>query len=67
MDFKAVGQTMSLPMAIAVHPSLPTKSFKELIALARASRIDLHARLEPRGLEHRAAWPYAVRSKLDST
>ncbi len=35
-DFKAVGQTISLPMAIAVHPSLPVKSLKDLIALARS-------------------------------
>ena len=35
-DFKAVGQTISVPMAISVHPSLPAKSLKELIALARA-------------------------------
>lgn len=35
-DFKAVGQTVSLPMAIAVNPSLPVKSLQELIALARA-------------------------------
>lgn len=35
-DFKAVGQTMSVPMAIAVHPSVPAKSLQELIALARA-------------------------------
>ena len=34
-DFKAVGQTISVPMAISVHPSLPVKSLKELIALAR--------------------------------
>jgi tripartite-type tricarboxylate transporter receptor subunit TctC len=35
-DFKAVGQTASLPMAIAVHPSVPARSLEELIALARA-------------------------------
>jgi tripartite-type tricarboxylate transporter receptor subunit TctC len=35
-DFKTVGQTISVPMAISVHPSLPAKSLKELIALARA-------------------------------
>jgi tripartite-type tricarboxylate transporter receptor subunit TctC len=35
-DFKAVGQTIAVPMAISVHPSLPAKSLKELIALARA-------------------------------
>jgi tripartite-type tricarboxylate transporter receptor subunit TctC len=35
-DFKAVGQTISVPMAISVHPSVPAKTMKELIALARA-------------------------------
>jgi tripartite-type tricarboxylate transporter receptor subunit TctC len=35
-DFKAVAQTISLPMAIAVNPSVPAKSLEELIALARA-------------------------------
>jgi tripartite-type tricarboxylate transporter receptor subunit TctC len=35
-DFKAVGQTISLPMAFAVNPSVPAKSLQELIALARA-------------------------------
>jgi tripartite-type tricarboxylate transporter receptor subunit TctC len=35
-DFKAVGLTMSVPMAIAVHPSVPAKNLEELIALARA-------------------------------
>lgn len=35
-DFRAVAQVASLPMAFAVHPSVPAKSLKELIALARA-------------------------------
>lgn len=35
-DFKAVGQTMSVPMAIAVGPSVPARSLPELVALARA-------------------------------
>jgi tripartite-type tricarboxylate transporter receptor subunit TctC len=35
-DFKAVGQTISLPMAFAVNPLVPAKSLQELIALARA-------------------------------
>jgi tripartite-type tricarboxylate transporter receptor subunit TctC len=35
-DFKAVGQTMSVPMAIALHPSVPATTLEELIALARA-------------------------------
>jgi tripartite-type tricarboxylate transporter receptor subunit TctC len=35
-DFRPVGQTMSVPMGIAVHPAVPAKSLAELIALARA-------------------------------
>jgi len=35
-DFKAVGQTISVPMVFAVNPSVPAKSLQELIALARA-------------------------------
>src|SRR4051812_47718984 len=35
-DFKAVGQTISVPMVIAVHPAVPATSLQELIALARA-------------------------------
>ena len=35
-DFKAVTQVSSLPMTFTVHPSLPAKTMKELIALARA-------------------------------
>ena len=35
-DFKAVGEAIVLTMAIGVHPSVPAKSLKELIALARA-------------------------------
>jgi tripartite-type tricarboxylate transporter receptor subunit TctC len=34
-DFKPVTQSISLPMTLAVHPSLPAKSVKEFIALAR--------------------------------
>jgi len=33
-DFKAVSQTIALAMAIAVTPTMPVKSLKELIALA---------------------------------
>src|SRR5450756_3015316 len=35
-DFKALGQAIALPMVIAVNPSLPAKTIKEYIALARA-------------------------------
>ena len=35
-DFKAVSQTIGLAMMIAVNPSLPAKTIKELIALAKS-------------------------------
>ncbi len=35
-DFKAVAQAMGLTMVVAVNPSLPVKSIKEYLALARA-------------------------------
>jgi tripartite-type tricarboxylate transporter receptor subunit TctC len=35
-DFRAVTQVSALPMTVTVHPSLPAKSMKEYIALARA-------------------------------
>lgn len=40
-DFKAIAQATSLPMAIAVHPSVPARSLKELIALARARPLEV--------------------------
>ena len=35
-DFAAIARITSIPMLIAVHPSLPAGSIKELVALARA-------------------------------
>lgn len=35
-DFRAVGQTLSVPMVIAVHPSIPATTLAELVAHAKA-------------------------------
>ncbi len=35
-DFRAIGQTISVPMAFAVNPAVPANTFQELIALARS-------------------------------
>ncbi len=35
-DFRAIGQTLAVPMVIAAHPSVPASNLKELIGLARA-------------------------------
>jgi tripartite-type tricarboxylate transporter receptor subunit TctC len=36
-DFAAISEIASIPLALVVHPSVPAKSVKELIALARRS------------------------------
>ena len=35
-DFRAVGQTVNMPMTIAVHPSVPARTLQELIELGRS-------------------------------
>jgi len=35
-DFDAITQVVNMPFLLAVHPSLPVKNVKELVALARA-------------------------------
>jgi tripartite-type tricarboxylate transporter receptor subunit TctC len=40
-DFKALGQTISLPMAVAVNPSIPVKTLPDLIAYARSKPDEL--------------------------
>ena len=40
-DFAPVARLVTLPFLVAVHPSVPAKSMKELVALARARPADL--------------------------
>ena len=40
-DYRPVTQTISLPMTFAVHNSVPVKSLKELIAMARAKPAEI--------------------------
>ena len=35
-DFRAVGQTVAMPMTVAVHPSVPARTLQDLVALARS-------------------------------
>lgn len=41
-DFAPITQTISVPNLIVVHPSLPAKSIKDLIALAKARPGEIH-------------------------
>ena len=36
-DFAAISEIASIPLALVIHPSVPAKSVKELVALARRS------------------------------
>ena len=40
-DFRPVTQALETPMVYAVHPTVPARTFRELIALARARPADL--------------------------
>lgn len=40
-DLAAVSQTVLIPMVLVVHPSLPARNLKELVALAKAKPGDL--------------------------
>jgi tripartite-type tricarboxylate transporter receptor subunit TctC len=35
-DLRAISMTISIPLVLAVHPSLPARNLKELVALAKA-------------------------------
>ncbi len=41
-DFAPITQTLSVPQLLAVHPSVPAKSVKEFIALAKARPGQIH-------------------------
>lgn len=40
-DFSAVARVVQTPLAISVHPALPAKDLKSLMALARAKPVEL--------------------------
>ena len=51
-DFRAVSQVIGLTMAIAVNPSLPAKSMKELVALAKSRPGDISCGTSGPGTSH---------------
>ena len=54
-DFTGVARIASTPMIFAVHPSLPAKTFKDLIALARARPGELTYATSGAGTGHHLA------------
>ena len=51
-DFKAVSQVIALPMVVAVNPSLPVKTLKEYLALARSRPGDISFGTSGPGTSH---------------
>jgi tripartite-type tricarboxylate transporter receptor subunit TctC len=66
-DFKAVSQMIALSMAIAVNPSLPAKSVKELVALAKSRPGEIAFGTSGAGTSHHLlgeAFQFAANIKL---
>src|SRR5262245_25192748 len=65
-DFKPISLTSSSPNAVVVHPSLPVKSVKELIALAKARPGELNYGSGPNGSSpHLAAELFKAAAGVD--
>ncbi len=65
-DFTGVARLASTPMILAAHPSLPAKSIKELIALARARPGELTYATSGAGTGHHLAGElFKSRAKID--
>jgi tripartite-type tricarboxylate transporter receptor subunit TctC len=64
-DFAGVARIVTTPFIIVVHPSVPAKSLKELIALARARPGELtFGSLSPGGAQHLAMEMIAQSAKV---
>ena len=65
-DFRAVAQVISLPVAFSVHPSLPARSLKELIALARARPGEIaYGTAGPGTVHHMIGEMFKLAAKVD--
>lgn len=65
-DFAGVARMATSPLIVVVHPSLPVKSLKELIALARARPGELnYATLGPAGVHNIAMLRLSQPEKLN--
>ncbi|MGH8618138.1 MAG: tripartite tricarboxylate transporter substrate binding protein [Burkholderiales bacterium] len=65
-DFEPVGLVGALPLALVVHPSIPAKNVKELVALVKARPGQLYfASPGTASLPHLAAELFKVQSGID--
>ena len=67
-DFAPITQIVSSPNVIVVHPSVPAKTFKEFLALARARPGSLnYSAVGPGATQHVAGEMLKIAAKIDMT
>jgi len=65
-DFAPISLVASVPAMLVVHPSMPVRSVKELVALARAKPAEINYASTGNGtLPHLAAELYKLQAKID--
>lgn len=64
-DFAPISQVVSLPNVLVAHPSLPARSVKELIALARAQPTQLtYASAGVGSNQYSSCWRWKARGPI---
>lgn len=65
-DFVGIARLAANPLIFTVHPSLPARNVKELVALARAKPGELtYATASPTGFQRLAMEQFRLRAKID--
>jgi tripartite-type tricarboxylate transporter receptor subunit TctC len=65
-DFAAIARLAANPLLLSVHPSLPTRNIKELVALARAKPGELtYATASPTGFQRLAVERFKILARID--
>jgi tripartite-type tricarboxylate transporter receptor subunit TctC len=65
-DFAAIARLAANPLLFSVHPSLPARNTKELVALAKAKPGELtYATASPTGFQRLAAEQFKLLAKID--
>ena len=65
-DFMGIARIAANPLLFSVHPSLPVRTTKELVALARAKPGELtYATASPTGFQRLAAEQFKMLAKID--
>lgn len=65
-DFAGIARLVANPLLLSIHPSLPARNIKELVALARAKPGELtYATASPTGFQRLAVERFKILAKID--